>query len=116
MSMNEALRPLRGIVDWLTNGGDEEQAPPVAATPLDQAEYLIYLAKTPGVIDKTSATWTGVASRAAKELIIAQARLETADGDRAAQLRARCATLRDVLAFGEDREVKPIEDEAPFIP
>ena len=115
MSMNEALRPLRGIVDWLTSG-EEEQAPPAAPTPLDQAEYLVHLAKTPGVIDKTSATWTGVASRAAKELIIAQARLETAAGDNAAALRARCATLRDVLAFGDDREVKPIESQVPYIP
>ena len=114
--MNEALRPLRGMVDWLTNSDEEEQAPPAAPTPVEQAEYLIWLAKTPGLIDKTSATWAGVTCWAAKELIMAQGRLEAAEGDRAAALRARCATLRDVLACGENREVKPIDDPGPSIP
>ena len=115
MSMHEALRRLRGAVPWLREPVEPE-APPAPPTALELAEGLLILAKAGGQIDRESPTWKGVAGRAARELILAQTGLETATGDKAAALRARAATLRDVLAFDEREEIKAVVDPGPYVP
>lgn len=116
MSMREALRPLRGLVPWLTEDS-EVYEPPVPPTPLESAEALVITAKNRGLIDRASPTWVGIASWAAHELILVRDALETANEERSTALRARAKTLRDVLAAGEHRESNTvIADPAPDIP
>ena len=117
MSMHEALRPLRGIVDWLKGEPEEIQAPPPLPTALEDSQGLMELANRGGLIDRQSATWNGVAKWAATELIEARALLETVDGDTAAELRARCRTLRDLLTVNDRRnEPEKVEDFGPDAP
>lgn len=106
MSMHEALRPLRGIVDWLKGSAEEEIKAPVLPTPIEEAHGLVELALRAGMVERQSSTWNAVAKWAADEIIKAQLALEIAEGDRAAALRARCKTLRDLLKM-DQREPEP---------
>lgn len=115
MSMYEAIRKLRNTVPWLREP-EVEQAPPPPPTALELAEGLVILAKERGQIERESQTWKAVARWAAQELIFAQAGLETASDERAAALRSRAKTLRDLIAIDERVEVKPIQDLGPDIP
>ena len=113
--MHEALRKISGAA-WLSNRNDEPPAPPTPPTPLEHAEGLVLLAKVQGQIDRASSTWNAVARWAASELIVVQMALETAEGDRAAMLRSRAKTLRDVLAIDERGESRTqIVDSGPDI-
>jgi hypothetical protein len=118
MSMHEALKSLRGAIPWLRHRDNEDQpAAPIPPTPLELAESLVLLAKAQGLIDRTSPTWSAVSRWVAQELIRVQAGLETASGDKAAALRSRAKTLRDVLAMGDPEEMKPmVEDMGPYVP
>ncbi|MDA8260580.1 MAG: hypothetical protein M0Z99_33935 [Betaproteobacteria bacterium] len=115
--MDEALRPLRGRVDWLQRGDDKPIEPPKAPTALEDAQDLVVVASRAGTIDRESPTWNGVARWAANQLIEARAALEFAEGDLAAELRSRCKTLRDLLTV-TDRPSAPekIPDEGPENP
>jgi hypothetical protein len=117
MSMHEALRPLRGIVDWLKGEPEEVQAPPPLPTALEDARGLVEIVNRGGLIDRQSPTWNGVAKWAANELLDAHAMLEVAEGEGAATLRASCKTLRDLLAVNDRRdEPEKIEDFGPDVP
>jgi len=113
--MHEALRKLRNTVPWLREPEAEQELPP-PPTALELAEGMVMLAKAGGQIDRESSTWKAVARWAAQELIFAQVGLETAVDAKAAALRSRAKTLRDLLAIDERAEVKPIEDSGPDIP
>lgn len=116
MSMSEALRAIRGAVPWLRDA-DDEPAPPVPPTPLEEAESLVLLAKSRGLIERESPTWKAVSSWAAMELIAAQRTLETATGDKATAVRGSIKTLRDLLAVDEQAQSNmKIEDSGPDIP
>ncbi len=114
MSMHEALRPLRGIVDWLKGEPEAVYAPPPMPTALEDEQGLLELACRAGQIDRQSPTWNGVAKWAANELIEARAMLEMTDSE---ALRARCKTLRDLLAVDDrKREPEKVEDYGPDVP
>lgn len=117
MSMHEALRGLRGMVDWLRPGEGEIEDPPALPTPLEEAAAIVAMATRVGTIDRESPTWNGVARWAANELLVTHIMLETAAGERAEALRARCHTLRDLLTI-DDRQTPPVEvlDFGPDIP
>jgi ABC-type branched-subunit amino acid transport system substrate-binding protein len=117
MSMSEALRHLRGAVPWLSNEQAEFTAPPVPPTPEEEAESIVEITRRAGRLDRESPTWAAVAKWAATELIKAQRQLETADGDKAAALRSRCKTLRDLLEIDKDKAADAvISDPGPDIP
>ena len=117
MSMHEALRKLRNVVPWLSELDSDAPEAPAALTPIEAAESLLRLAQTPGIIDRHSETWRGVARWAATELISAQLALESATGDRATAIRGATRILRDVLAIDERTELKAVvEDQEPFVP
>jgi len=116
MSMHEALKKLRGVVPWLRDP-EEEILPPPPPTALELAEGLVILAKTQGQIERESPTWKAVAGWAARELILTQAGLETAADDKAAALRSRARTLRDVLAIDERGDTNSVvQDDGPYVP
>lgn len=114
--MHEALRNIRNKVPWLSAEPEELPAPPAPPTPLEEAVRLTILAQGPGRIDTGSPTWGAVSKWAAQELILAQRKLETATDEKAAGLRARAQTLRDVLSMHEQRAVELIPDTGPFVP
>lgn len=116
MSMNEALRHLRGVVPWLNRGEDEQYLPPKPKTPTEDAADMVLLAQQGGLLDKSSPTWMAVAHWAASELIKTQRALEAAQGDAAAMLRARAKTLRELLAMDRPTSAQTIEDIGPDIP
>ena len=114
MSMAEALRPLRGIVDWLKGEPDEIQAPPPPPNPLEDLLGLVEIAARQGMIDRQSATWNGVSRWAAIQLIDAHAALEFAEGETAADLRSRCRLLRELMTVDDrQREPEKVEDFVP---
>lgn len=117
MSMQEALRHLRGAVPWLSREADEFIAPPAPSKPEEEAELLVEITRRDGRIDRESSTWVAIAKWSATELIKAQRMLETSDGDKAAALRSRCKTLRDLLDIDKTQGgVKHTEDTGPNIP
>ncbi len=116
--MHEAIRALHGkALSWLSPHDAAEPEAPRVPTPLESAETLIQLANAAGQIDRQSGTWHAVARWAALELITTRDALETATDDRAAGLRARARTLREVLEMNERGEQTPIlVDQGPFVP
>ena len=97
MSMHEAIKNWRNVLPWLIQQEEQEFKFVPLPTPTESTEALVVLAKGAGYLDLTSDTWRAVASWAAKELIAAQADLESTNKVIAVQARIR--TLRDLLAL-----------------
>jgi len=117
MSMAEALKSLRGKVPWLQNDGGDEFSPPKIKSPSEDAEDLLSMAKQPGAVDRSSLTWAAVSRWCASELISVHLGLEAAVGDKAAFLRARAKTLRDMLEMDKPcREIRKRDYDGPVIP
>ena len=112
MSMADALRNIRDKVSWLAT---EPEAPIQASavpTVLQEMTELVSLASVTGaVIDRQSATWFAVSQWAANELLEIAVKQESATDEKAAALRARARTLRDLLEIGSRPRV--VEFEKP---
>ena len=113
MSMQEALRKLRGVVPWLTDQDETIPDIPVPPTPLEEAQELVRLANTHGLIERSSPTWQAVTKWAAIGIIELRARPGNDMND------ARIELLLELLALdnrAEHGKVTILQDQGPFIP
>lgn len=117
MSMADALRKINGkLPDWLKVVKPEEAEPVQHVSTVDDIADLVRMARFEGQIDRQSATWNTVTAWAATELLETFAKMETAEGVYATELRERARTLRDMLAMADkSREKVQFPDTAPFI-
>lgn len=116
MSMADSLRNLRGKVPWLSPIQDQILQAPAELTVVEEMALLVRLAGTKGSIDRQSSTWTAVCSWAATELLETFAKQERANDEKAAELRARVRTLRDLIELDDKPQVVKFEDQSPLIP
>ncbi len=114
MSMSDALRFIRDKVPWLTAELVVPAQASAVSTVLQDMAELVRMASVIGVVvDRQSATWAAVSSWAATELLEIAVKQESATDEKAAALRARSRTLRDLLEMDARPRVVTFEKQSP---
>lgn len=117
MSMSDALRILKDRVPWLTTTHEEPIQAPPPLTVLQEMTELVRMASVTGAtVDRQSPTWTAVSCWVATELLETFSKQESATDEKAAALRARAKTLRELLEIGTKPPAMMFEDQGPYIP